>query len=579
MESQNEEVKRQNGGVSLQLALINRIRVWLCLVCLLAAGCAGPRRTLTTEPIKWADPDVRTIPEPSEIVENQIWDIADHTIFYQFRKVLDLSWTARRVGNLLGTADERQADNVNALDEAVASTWWQHRHYYRPMSREAIKAGPGSAAPDSSGAWQVVAGKFEGGTAGFTIRDASGGMYLLKFDSEGNNEMGSAAEVIATKALYAAGYNVPQNTIVYFDPLLLEISPKAKVPDGKGGKRPMVRTDLEGILDNIIPQKDGRLRCIASKFLSGAPVGIFDYHGLRDDDPNDLVKHQHRRELRGLRVMGSWMNDADRRAANTLDMYETDEAGRKYVRHYLIDMGSAFGSNNMMPHLPKYGNEYVWDPGSITRSLFSLGFSRKGWEEPLPMKYPEVGYFENETFRPLKWVPTYPNPAFERCTGRDGYWGAKVLMAFSNDDVRALVEAGEFSNPGATEELTLLLIERRDLIGQYWFGRVNPLDRFRIDGSSLYFDDLAIKHKFADAAGTSYQYRMLNASGSAAGAPGRLAAGDSVPVDTSLQAGAYHGVEMTTTRRNGPQSDKPVRVFFYKHGDGHHQIVRVERED
>lgn len=341
----------------------------------------------------------------------------------------------------------------------------------------------------------------------------------------------------------------------------------------------MVRADLEGILDNIIPQPDGRLRCVASKFLSGVPVGIFNYHGARKDDANDRVRHQHRRELRGLRVIGSWMNDADRRAANTLDMYETDSEGRRYVRHYIIDMGSAFGSNNLMPHMPKYGNEYVWDPRTITKSLLSLGFHRKPWNEPLAMPYPEIGYFENETFEAISWVPTYPNPAFQRCTGRDGYWGAKVLMAFSDDDILAMVETGEYSNPGATKELTRLLIERRDMIGRYWFGRVNPLDRFRIDRTGLHFEDLAVKHGLTDAQGTSYQYRMLDAAGKAKGAPRRLAVGDVVPIDPSLGDGAYHGVEMTTRRRSGPRTDKPVRVFFYKHGEGRYQIVRVERED
>lgn len=540
-------------------------------------GCAGPQRVLTTDPIKWVDADNRTIAEPVEIVENQIWDIVDHTVFYQVGKVLDLEWTMKRLGAAAGLNDHRQADNVNALDEAVASSWWQHRHWYRPMTRAQLKAGPGSAAPDSTGKWEVVAGKFEGGTAGFTIRDAAGGMYLLKFDSEGNNEMGSAAEVIATKVHYAAGYNVPQNTIVYFDPNLLVIGPKAMVPDGKGGKRPMERRDLQGILDNIIPQADGRLRCVASKFLSGVPVGIFDYHGMRKDDPNDRVRHQHRRELRGLRVLGSWMNDADRRAANTLDMYATDADGRQYVRHYIIDMGSAFGSNNLMPHLPKYGNEYVWDPRTITKSLLALGFRKEPWNYPLPMKYPEIGYFENETFSAIDWVPTYPNPSFERCTGRDGYWGAKLVMAFSDDDVRAMVESGEYANPGATEELTRLLIERRDMIGRYWFARVNPLDRFRVDRHGLAFEDLVIAGRLADAAGTSYRYRAIDADGKATGAAGTVRPGDRVPVER--KAGSFHGVEIVTDRRGGPRTDKPVRVFFYTHEDGRQQIVRVERED
>ncbi len=54
-----------------------------CLIgfLLLLMGCA-PAVQLTTQPIKWSDPDHQPIAEPKEIEENQIWDIVDHTIFY-----------------------------------------------------------------------------------------------------------------------------------------------------------------------------------------------------------------------------------------------------------------------------------------------------------------------------------------------------------------------------------------------------------------------------------------------------------------------------------------------------------------
>ena len=227
----------------------------LFLACLLSLPIAAPAAPeLTTEPVKWFDADNKPIPEPAEIEENQVWDIADHTFFHQAHKLLDLGWTARRAGNLLRLAGPRQADNVNALDEVPNSSWFTNRNFLRPMPLEELGEGPGLAEPDDGGPWEIVAGKFEGGTAGFTIKDASKRYFLLKFDSEGNNEMGSAAEVIATKVLYAAGYNVPRNSVVYFDPGLLQIGPKAKVPTGDGGKRPMTQTDLQGILDNIIPQ-------------------------------------------------------------------------------------------------------------------------------------------------------------------------------------------------------------------------------------------------------------------------------------------------------------------------------------
>jgi hypothetical protein len=590
--------------------MMKRFCIVACIALLTASGAdAEPR--LTTAPIKWFDADDRDIPEPAEIEENQVWDIADHTFFFQLGKLLDLGWTARRVGNILNIAPPRQADDINALDEVPNSSWYTNRHFLHPMTIEELKEGPGFARPDDSGPWEIVAGKFEGGTAGFTIKDAAGAYFLLKFDSEGNNEMGSAAEVIATKGLHAAGYNVPRNSVVYFDPDLLVIGPKAKVPTADGGKRPMVEADMQAILDNIIPQPDGRLRCVASKFLSGALVGIFNYHGRRKDDANDRVDHEHRRELRGLRVIGSWMNDADRRAANTLDIHVEAADGRRYVKHYLIDMGSAFGSNNLMPHMPKYGNEYVWDPRTIFLSIVSLGFYRKGWEEPLPMEFPEIGYFENETFRADGWVPTYPNPAFERCTNRDGYWGAKIVMSFTDEDIAAMVSMGGYANPAAGKELTRLLSERRDMIGRHWFARVNPLDHFSVREGALGFTDLAVEGGLESADETSYRFQLLDGEGERVGGERVLASGDLetvgidliavgaskelhrtvsvkgrprstrklfLPLPEELERERFHGYEIRTRRGSGKWS-KSTRVYFHRWEDGRQQLVRVEREE
>ncbi|MBI2504669.1 MAG: hypothetical protein HYW07_15725 [Candidatus Latescibacteria bacterium] len=33
-------------------------------------------------------------------------------------------------------------------------------------------------------------------------------------------------------------------------------------------------------------------------------------------------------------------------------MYVTGPDGRHYLKHHLLDMGSTFGSNNLMPHMP-----------------------------------------------------------------------------------------------------------------------------------------------------------------------------------------------------------------------------------
>ena len=90
---------------------------------------------------------------------------------------------------------------------------------------------------------------------------------------------------------------------------------------------------------------DGTYRVIAGRLMPGKILGGFQYAGTRPDDPNDLVPHEHRRELRALRVFGAWTNLTDLKAANTLDALVT-ENGRTIVKHYLQDVGSTFGMCN-----------------------------------------------------------------------------------------------------------------------------------------------------------------------------------------------------------------------------------------
>ncbi len=70
---------------------------------------------------------------------------------------------------------------------------------------------------------------------------------------------------------------------------------------------------------------DGTYRVVAGRLIPGKIIGNFRYQGTRPDDPNDLVPHQHRRELRGLFVFGAWTNLTDFKSNNTLDTLVTGE--------------------------------------------------------------------------------------------------------------------------------------------------------------------------------------------------------------------------------------------------------------
>ena len=94
---------------------------------------------------------------------------------------------------------------------------------------------------------------------------------------------------------------------------------------------------------------------------------------MRSDDPNDIIPHEHRRELRGYRVFCAWLNHDDSRAINSLDMIEGPE-GRKYIRHYMFDFGSILGSGSIIAQVPRAGNEYILEWAPALKTLFTLVF-------------------------------------------------------------------------------------------------------------------------------------------------------------------------------------------------------------
>ena len=71
---------------------------------------------------------------------------------------------------------------------------------------------------------------------------------------------------------------------------------------------------------------------------------------------------------------------------------------------------------------------------------------------------------------PKNWRPDYPNPAFDERTRRDIEWGARIVGAFTDDHIRAMVEEAHYTDPRATAYMIRVLIERRDKLTQTWLG-------------------------------------------------------------------------------------------------------------
>ena len=199
-----------------------------------------------------------------------------------------------------------EAQNVNTLDEVPDSSWFTNRYGARPLSiSELATASNVDGPPDPDETWTIIAGKSQGITPGFTIVDGQGDRYVIKFDPVGIPELSTAAEAIGTKIFWALGYHVPQNYVVGFDPDNFAIQEGTMVEDTWGDSVPLTEFRVRRMIRRVPKDDAGRMRVIASKYIEGTPIGPFRYHGTRSDDPNDVIPHEHRRELRGLRLFAA----------------------------------------------------------------------------------------------------------------------------------------------------------------------------------------------------------------------------------------------------------------------------------
>src|SRR5262245_6317732 len=200
----------------------------------------------------------------------------------------------------------KRAQNINTIDEVPDSSWLTNRIGTRPVSIEELVRGPNVGAPPDPSKWIVIREKTSGVHPGFTARDGKGETWFLQFDPPYFPEGATSVVEIATKIFWALGYNQVETYLTSFDPKRLEFDPKATLRRPNGSRTPFTMDDINAILERVAKKQDGSYRVVAGRLIPGKILGNFLYAGTRPDDPNDLVPHEHRRELRALRVFGAW---------------------------------------------------------------------------------------------------------------------------------------------------------------------------------------------------------------------------------------------------------------------------------
>jgi hypothetical protein len=519
------------------------------------------RKFYADDPL-WHEPAPRSV---SGIAVRSV----DH--IYDF---LDSSYvTPRRDGKVAKHA-RRPALDVNTLGDVPDSAWYTNRHYARRMSIDELRRGPGnSTPPDPHRPWRITAAKSNGITPGFVIEDGHKNRYVLKFDPPLYPELCSAADVIGSKIFYALGYDTPENYIVHFRREQLEVTDGVMYRPPSGKKTPLTEHVVDELLRAQPKLANGTYRALASRWLDGEVIGPFDYRGTRSDDPNDTIPHQDRRVLRGLAVFAGWVNHHDTSQINTMDVLVTDDSGRKYVKHHLIDFGSILGSRGDRPKEPWIGHEYTIVHKETVMRAMTLGFYVPGWERSGYPNLRGVGLLDARSFDPLKWKPEVPNSAFLMMDTADAFWAAKQVAAFTDDEIRAMVQTGELSDQRAADWITDCLITRRDKIAQAWFSKMFALDRFRVADGRLVFDELGASYGIGTSASYDVSWSTYDNERGVL-TPLSNASGTKLPpADTRTE---YLAATIRCAANQAKSCPDPVTVYMRRSRTGF-QVVGVDR--
>jgi hypothetical protein len=518
----------------------------------------------------FADDPLDREPETQDASSVQEWEI---DLFYDLAENL--------FGRPGDSASNVPARNINTIDEVPDSSWFTNRILARPLSVEDAVRGPLTGAGPASGTYLVVRPKQAGFAPGFTMTDAKGDLWFVSFDANGFPEAATGAILVANKIFWALGYWQVENYLVSIRPDQLAVAETARVTPMSGKPRKMRFSDIGDVLRRAHRSADGSYRAVAARAVPGRPLGGFRYYGTRPDDPNDIVPHEHRRELRALKVFGAWTNLVDMKAGNTLDTLVTAD-GRSTVRHYLQDVGSTFGTGANGPREYDEGWESLFEGDLALKRMYTFGLFLQPWQTVRYEEHPAIGRFEGTEFDPARWKPRVPTAAFLRARNDDTFWAARRVMAFSDDMIRAIVKTGEYTDPQAGLFLADMLIERRDKIGRTYLNAINPVINVGLasDGT-LTFDNAAVKAGVADAPGGGYVVqwsRFDNNTGATTPLGSSTAAGDGrsqAPGALPSESGAYIKLEIRAVQPPDPSWGVPVTAFF-RRGDGW-RLVGLER--
>ena len=398
--------------------------------------------------------------------------------------------------------------SANTLGEVMDGLWFMNRHSRQRLStQELLEGSARGEGPSVQQKWRVLTVRKYGIRPGLLIHDAKNQLYLLRFDPQGRLEMSTGAEMIGSRIFHALGYLVGEHHLVYFDRAQLVADAEGEDINAVGRSEPLDEENIDLFLERV-PRDPGKgYRAVAISVGKGVQklIGPYQFYGTRSDDPNDIVSHEHRRDLRGLHAISAWLANDWINAVQTMDVL-AEEKGVHSIQHAWADFSTMLGSGFEQVKQAHDGHEPLFNLRSTLKNIVGMGVYAPDWQRAHYPGIRSVGLLESTVFDPAKWRPMTESAALANHLPDDDYWAAKQILAFTDDDLRVVVKAAQYTDPQAEEWVAKCLIERRDKVGRYCLDRVLPLENFRIEDGTLRFDDLAVQRGFRSAQNYTIQW-------------------------------------------------------------------------
>ena len=289
-------------------------------------------------------------------------------------------------------------------------------------------------------------------------------------------------------------------------------------------------------------------------------VGPFQLFGTRSDDPNDIVPHEHRRDLRGLQVFSAWLNHTRMDALHTIDIVVQPPGATSAHPPLPVRLHGDAGQRHYRPE----GG--VGGPGSDLRTGHGAAQHRRPRRLHAGVDAREVPgsaggrWLRVQDVRAGQVDHLYDVAPFANRLPDDAFWAARQVAAFTDEDIRAIVKVAQYSDPKAERWIADCLIERRDRIGRTYFAKVLPLDDIAVRGAELTFVDLAVQHQYA----TPRRYRADwltydNKAGKPSAVLGSTSQGQPIPTEAAnAPVGSYVMARITA---EGVAPDMAVSLY------------------